>query len=67
MYARHFDYTVRRRSIGGHLANIVFRPLIETAICTCTHHNIVMLSSYLLLAVKCTLSGDKTFLAFNNF
>lgn len=31
MYARHFDYTVRRRSIGGHLANIVFRPLIETA------------------------------------
>lgn len=53
----NFVYTIRRRSIGGHLANIVFRPLIETAhmrMCSSQHRNAFIL---LLLAAKCTLSG----------
>lgn len=62
----NFVYTVRRRSIGGHLANIIFRPLIETAhmrMCSSQHRNAFIL---LLLVAKCTLSGGKT-LALNGF
>lgn len=62
----NFVYTVRRRSIGGHLANIIFRPLIETAhmrMCSSQHRNAFIL---LFLVAKCTLSGGKT-LALNGF
>ena len=62
----NFVYTVRRRSIGGHLDNFIFRPLIETAhmrMCSSQHRNAFIL---LLLVAKCTLSGGKT-LALNGF